>query len=192
MANPGELDRILDIVDEVARDGDVPLGALIANLGARGFGPLLILLSGIVMLPTGIIPGVPAVVGFALCIFATQLAFGQRVPWLPARLRRIVLDRGRVCAAVERARKPGALAWPRDTPARHVVGRQPHRAADHGRRRLPVRRPYDPLRFHPDDALRAGPAVLAFGIALSARDGLAMVLGCALYAAPLWLAWHKL
>lgn len=34
--------------------------------------------------------------------------------------------------------------------------------------------------------------VLAFGIALSARDGLAMVLGCALYAAPLWLAWHKL
>lgn len=72
-------------------DGRVTLGALIAVLGNRSFGLLLLLfaLPNLVPLP----PGSSTVFGLPLLLLSAQMACGRGLPWLPAWLLRRSLPR---------------------------------------------------------------------------------------------------
>lgn len=100
-----ELHGLLDDL-EAAADGRerIPLGALLGAIGPRGFGPILVLLSLAIILPTGMIPLLPHVVAVVLGFVAVELALGSRALRLPRRLREVGVPARHVRAFAARAR----------------------------------------------------------------------------------------
>src|SRR5690606_16809652 len=86
-------------------DGDkVTIDDVVKALNHRGFGPLMMAPALLVILPTGAIPGVPAVAGITLCLVSAQIVFGRHYPWMPKRLKNFSLKRSKLVSAIERAR----------------------------------------------------------------------------------------
>ncbi|MEM6618874.1 MAG: exopolysaccharide biosynthesis protein [Pseudomonadota bacterium] len=80
------------------------VGDVLDSLERRGFGPFIALLAALVCTPVGAIPGLPAIVGAALVLFASQLLIGRRKPWFPGRLRALTVPTQRLAAGAERLR----------------------------------------------------------------------------------------
>jgi hypothetical protein len=78
-------------------EGDVTVRELMDAAGEQTYG-LLILVSGL----TSFIPGVSMAGGLVSMILGAQLAWGTRKPWLPERLMRITLHRGKAKDALAR------------------------------------------------------------------------------------------
>ncbi|MFN2306631.1 MAG: exopolysaccharide biosynthesis protein, partial [Paracoccaceae bacterium] len=71
---------LLDTIECVSDDavGDtVKLGTMLDDVAERGYGPLVMFLSAFVILPTGMIPGVPAIIGLALLYVACPMVLGR-------------------------------------------------------------------------------------------------------------------
>lgn len=192
MAHADSLSRILDTLDAKAGTEDLTLGGLVAELGARGFGPLFVLLGGLVALPTGAIPGVPAVVGLSLILLAGQLMLGWRTPWLPRRLRERPIGREALHGALRRSR-PLAARLGKVLRERLVfmaagpVALRVAAAAVMLAGALMI-----PIGFIPLLPLLLGVPVLAIGLGLMARDGLFVCFGLGAFAAPAWLVLRTL
>ncbi len=81
------LGSVLDSLEKAAEQSDtLTFDAVLAAVRRRGFGPLLIvpaLLSG---LPTGAIPGIPAICGLIIIFISLQLVIGRERPWLPKKM----------------------------------------------------------------------------------------------------------
>jgi hypothetical protein len=101
----------------------VMLGDVIQSLNSRGFGPLLMVPALLAILPTGAIPGVPALCGIMLCLLTAQIIAGRHYPWLPERLRAIRFRKGRMSAIIKRirpmARTIDRVVSPRFEPLSH-------------------------------------------------------------------------
>lgn len=93
MAEEMKLTGVLDSVDEQGHASTLTLGDVVEGLGSRGYGPLLIAICLIELLPTGAIPGVPTLVGLVIVLIAGQLLFGRSTPWIPGWLRHRSMDR---------------------------------------------------------------------------------------------------
>lgn len=95
--------------------GSVTLGDVLAAVGDRSFGALLVMLA-IPNMVAGLIPGLSILLGLPLILVSLQLLVGAERPWLPKRLVRLEIPRSdlrRVVARVqpfvqrlERALKP--------------------------------------------------------------------------------------
>lgn len=72
------------------QEGDITLREVMDAAGEQTYG-LLILLSGL----TSFIPGVSIAGGLVALVLGVQLAWGTPHPWLPDRLARVALHRGR-------------------------------------------------------------------------------------------------
>lgn len=79
------------------------LGELIDALGARGFGPIILLASAMTLLPTGMIPGVPAFMGLILMLTGVEMLRGRRGLWLPPRIYGITLPGPALLRGIDRA-----------------------------------------------------------------------------------------
>ena len=192
MAKAGPLYRILDTLAGKAEAGDLTLGGLVSALGARGFGPLFVLLGGLVALPTGAIPGVPALVGVSLVLLAGQLMLGWRTPWLPRRMRERPLGRDALQAALNRSR-PLASRLDRILRERLILmAAGPVALRIAAAAVMLAGAVMIPIGFVPLLPLLLGLPVLAIGLGLMARDGLFVCLGLAAFAAPAWLVLRTL
>lgn len=89
------LTRTIEQIQDAERDDRIHLGKVVDSFASRGFGPLLLIPSLITFLPTGGIPGVPAVCGVLIILLAGQLLVGQNKPWIPKRLARLSVERDR-------------------------------------------------------------------------------------------------
>ncbi|KCV83190.1 exopolysaccharide synthesis, exoD [Actibacterium atlanticum] len=87
----------------------VALRAVIEALGARGFGPLLVVLSLLVISPVGMVPGVPAIVGATLFLIGLHMMIGRTRLWLPARLGRVMIGANLLRGAAKYLRK--VMGW---------------------------------------------------------------------------------
>lgn len=76
--------------DLLEQDGDITLREVMDTAGEQTYG-LLILVSGL----TSFIPGVSIAGGLVALVLGVQLAWGTPHPWLPDRLARVSLHRGR-------------------------------------------------------------------------------------------------
>lgn len=85
----GPRQRISDVLSSIAGDGGgtVRLGEVVAALGDRGYGLLILVLAAPNLLPI-YIPGLSAVFGIPLALIAVQMALGLPRPWLPKKLLR--------------------------------------------------------------------------------------------------------
>ena len=177
----------LEAAVEAANDHEVTLGALNQAMHERGFGPILMLLSAIVMLPTGIIPGVPALVGLVILAFAAQLLVGFDQPWIPNRLRRMSIDGARLRASIHKARpyveKLSRVVRPRLSflASGPIALRVMSLALACASAVMIV------IGFIPFLPFVLGLVTLCFGIALTVRDGIFALVGYGTFAPALWL-----
>ncbi|ARC88238.1 exopolysaccharide biosynthesis protein [Rhodovulum sp. MB263] len=86
----------------------ISIADLVETLGARGFGPLLVMLSAFLILPVGMLPGLPGVVAIFMILIGGRMMTGQTTLWLPARLRRVHISGHVLAVSVARA-QPAAL-----------------------------------------------------------------------------------
>lgn len=82
---------------ERAGDGHEQLAVadMVDSVKDRGFGPLILLPALVTFLPTGGIPGVPAVAAVIIVLVSAQMLLGWQDPWLPKRVTRLRVGRQR-------------------------------------------------------------------------------------------------
>lgn len=96
--------RASELIDEFLdhEHGErIALGDLVALLGDRAFGALLLILSIPNVLP---VPGLSTATGVPMLLIGAQMAAGRPQPWLPRRLAAVTMDRERFLAVMRRAR----------------------------------------------------------------------------------------
>jgi hypothetical protein len=89
--------------DEVGDEGQVTVALVMETLGARSFGPLLLVPGLIGVSPIGAIPFIPAVMSAIVFLVSAQILIGMDYAWLPhTLLKRSMAGKRlrRVCSAV--------------------------------------------------------------------------------------------
>ncbi|WP_068117141.1 exopolysaccharide biosynthesis protein [Tropicimonas marinistellae] len=108
---------LVDVATVVDGREKVLFGELLDALGRRGFGPVLTLASAMTILPTGVVPMVPAFMGAIMLLASVQMLRGRKEIRVPPRVYRLQLPGATVLRALERA-----------APAAHRLGKliRPH------------------------------------------------------------------
>lgn len=88
------VEKLSDILAGLAapNSGSVSLAEVLAAVGERSFGALLVLLAIPNML-AAVLPGLSIVLGMPLILLSLQLIVAAKKPWLPARLARLEIRR---------------------------------------------------------------------------------------------------
>lgn len=98
-AVPGAVDRLRKLG---ARDGDVTLGDLIDAFGAQGHAPLLLIVSVLMVVPVGMIPGIGGALGLLAAAIGVQMIAGRAGVWMPRPLRQRSVSAARVRSIADR------------------------------------------------------------------------------------------
>lgn len=103
------LTEALDHVQEEAGTSKVYLGEILISLNHKGFGSLMLFPSLVAILPTGAIPGVPAVCGVFLFLIGLQVIMGRNYPWIPKRLEKTFIKRNKLKTIIDKLRPTAAF-----------------------------------------------------------------------------------
>lgn len=168
----------------------VTLGETLAAIGTRGFGPVLVVLALLLILPLGMFSGVPGVVALTLGAVAMELALGNRALRPPRRIRDIALPARQVAGIAARLR-PMARVF-----GRFLRPRAPALAASRGMALLlsavlaGTAVVVFVLGFIPGLPFALAWPILLLGLGLALRDSLALGLGLALYLPAGFAIWR--
>ena len=121
-----DLEAVVGLLDRLAQGRqEVTVGEVADTVGAHGHGPLLLMMSGLLLLPLGMIPGVGGALGLLMAMVGVQMLRGGTGVWLPGPVRRRGLPAGRLRGACDRLRpamrRVGRLLRPR----LHVLAAHP-------------------------------------------------------------------
>jgi hypothetical protein len=176
---------LADIEAAVGEDERVRFGDLLAAMGARGFGPLLCLLALALILPSGMIPGLPNAVAVLLAFVGVEMALGNRALRLPRRLRDWQISGDRVRAFAQRTRPLAARAARLVRPRYgHAVTSRPALLVIAGTLIVTALVLFV-VGFIPGLPFLIAVPVLLVGLGLTARDGVLLAAGLALLLMPL-------
>ncbi|WP_235040412.1 exopolysaccharide biosynthesis protein [Vreelandella profundi] len=187
MYNRNEDSKLMDLIDsieEMEQDASrVSVNDVVYAVGRRSFGPLLLVAGLITLAPIiGDIPGMPTLMAVLVLLVSGQLLAGREAFWLPNWLLKRSLSREKFDKAIKWMKKP----------ARWIDGllrvRLPWLTGYIGIRVtavvcLLIALAMPPMEFIPFSANGAGLALTLLGLGLVARDGLALLLGFALFGA---------
>lgn len=164
---------------------EVTVNELLQAIGRRAHGPVFLLLGFIAVSPLTIIPGANWFIATVILVFALQIVFGFRHPWLPSGVTEFKFKRSHLVQGVAGAERYAhmidALVKPRltfltEAPFIQIVALMCVLAAL-------ITFPLGVVPFGP---LLPSLTVLLFGLALTARDGFVLLLaGCAFAGAVL-------
>lgn len=167
---------ILSDLKEAEHGEETSIGDIVKAFKYRGFGPLLMIPSLLVIIPViGAIPGASilgAVIIFLICI---QMVIGRESPWIPSRLERITFNGNTLEKGVEKA-EPAAAWVDRYTRPRltflvtNVMKRMAALIC------IVLAGLLVPLAALPMGVSIPAAAVLFFALALTVNDGLVMLL----------------
>lgn len=115
----GLTDTLNAISEEAGGDEQITIGDMVETLNSRGYGPLMIAPAIITILPTGAIPGVPAICASLIIFISAQMLIGRDNPWLPRRMKDFSFSRTKLSHALGKI-KPhtkfvDSLVYPRLT-----------------------------------------------------------------------------
>ena len=187
-AQNGDIHSASDILDrlrDVANDEEqVPIGDVVEAMGARSFGPFIMLPALIEISPLGAVPGVPTFLALVIAITAAQLLFGRDHLWLPGFVRNRSAKSEKVLKAVDRLRPIAEWMdrWFHGRMKRFASGPFPRIAAACV---IALAMTVPPLEFIPFASTAPMAAIAAFGLALIVRDGLLMLIAGVLTVAAL-------
>lgn len=174
---------ILDDVEEAASEkGSVSVDDVVQSIGDRAYGPLIMLPALLEITPIGALPLVPSFLALLIVIFAGQVALGRKCLWLPEHLGK----RSAPAERVEEARKKlqsiaqklddwfrYRLPWLTSTPStRFAAGCC-----------ILLCLTVPPLEIVPFASTLPMAAIAVFGLAMTVRDGLLMLLAYLLMGA---------
>ena len=167
-----------DAIDAAHGHETICMADLLDEFGTRSFGPILTLVSLIIISPIGSIPGLPIALGAVVVLLAVQIALGRDHPWIPGKMREMGFSRAKAEGArdrwyrwlerIDRLIKP-RLEWAAGQPALVFASLC----------LIFLSATMIPLELVPFAVTLPGAAMLFFGIGLTARDGLMMLLGFA-------------
>jgi hypothetical protein len=170
---------------------EVTVRELLHAIGRRAYGPVLMLLGFIAVSPLTIIPGANWFVATLTLIFAVQIVVGRRTPWLPKSaldfsFKRSLLVQG-AGAGEKYAHMVDALVRPR----LHVLTEAPFVQVVAMLCVMAAMITY-PLGVVPLGPLLPSLTILLFGLALTARDGVVLLLAALTFTGASVLVWKML
>ena len=176
---PHDLDDVLDeLLDADPDSGDVSVDELVAAVGKRSFGPLLVLLALIAFTPLGGIPGVPTILASLVIAIVAQLLFGRTQFWLPKFILRRKIDAGRLRKTISWIRPVARLIDKLIVPRLEWILRGIWlRIAALGCVLVALTIP--PLEIVPFGGTASWAAIALFGLAVIAEDGVVALLAFA-------------
>ncbi|MGS4948214.1 exopolysaccharide biosynthesis protein [Meridianimarinicoccus sp. RP-17] len=98
-ALPGAVDRLRALG---ARERDINLGDLVDAFGAQGHAPLLMIVSILMIVPVGMIPGVGGALGLLAAAIGVQMIAGRDGIWMPRSARQRSVSAARVTAIADK------------------------------------------------------------------------------------------
>lgn len=187
MAQVHNLQSLLHSLASEANGDTVTVRDLLRAVGRRSYGPLLLVLGFVSISPLTIIPGANWLVALVTLLISLQIVIGRPFPWVPSRFLDFEFRREHLDAALgqleRHAHTIDKLLQPRltfltDPPFAQLVALICVAAA------LVT----FPLGFFPFGPVLPGLAVLLFGLGLTARDGVVLLIAAsALFGACLLL-----
>lgn len=180
------LASLLKQIRENTEGDKTTLGEVLDALDSRSFGPLMLVPAIMAVSPVGAIPGMSIATGLVLLLLSVQLLISQKHPWLPSRLENFSLSRETLHDGIDQT-IPWAEWLDKFTDERLTLLTQ-----------APFRQliaiitaclaaMFVPLALVPFGVAVPGTAVALFGLGLTARDGLLVLVGVAVSGAALWL-----
>jgi len=170
------LEAIMDTAREAVGGTETDLKTIVEAFGNRAFGPVMILCSLFLMTPIGAIPGLPAAFGLIIIVFAIQLLFQREHPWMPDVLQKIKISD----AKLEKTRKTvspilraidnvirSRLPWMTSGPAQILTALLS----------IILALTMIPLGVVPFGVVAPAFIIGLFGLGITARDGLLILLG---------------
>jgi hypothetical protein len=105
---PQAVPHLLHRLTEMARGEEtITIKRLTKEIGAQGHAPLLMIVAVLMILPTGMIPGIGGALGTLAAIIGLQMLLGRRGIWLPAFLGRREISASRI-RSVSKSIRPAA------------------------------------------------------------------------------------
>ena len=175
------LDRLRDLAQD---EDDVPIGDVIEAMGARSFGPFIMLPALIELSPLGAIPGIPTFLALTIALTAAQMLLGRDHLWLPGFIENRSASSQRVLKATDKLRPIAEWMdrWFHGRMTRFASGPFPRIAAGCV---IALTLTVPPLEFIPFASSAPMLAIAAFGLALIVRDGLLMLIAGGLTVAAI-------
>lgn len=176
------LENVLErAINEV--DGDeVSFGALLDLFGHRSFGPIVAFLGLLTVIPPlGGIPGLPAIVGLVIVLFSIQIVLGADHIWVPGFIQDRSISKDKLKAADKKAGK-----WLKRIDK--LISERLDFLTGHWATYIAaivvtlLGLLMIPLELVPFAVAIPGIAVVIFGLAFVARDGVLMLIGFLLSA----------
>ena len=167
------LERTINEIDE----DEITFGDVLDLFGDRSFGPIIAFLGLLVVLPPlGAIPGLPAIIGLVIILFSAQIIFGANHIWVPGFIKKRSISKEKLKEADKKA-KPWLKRIDKLISERLEVltGRASVVVASVVVSLLALL--MIPLELVPFAVAAPGVAVVLFGLAFVARDGVLMLLG---------------
>ena len=168
-------------------NGRVSAAALMDTIGERSFGPLLLVPSLIAVSPVGAIPGLPAITSVIIVLIAGQMLLGHDHFWIPGWLGRRSIDAQKMERGLQKFRPVARfidhllrprLPWLTRGPCFYAIALFC----------LLIGLVTPVLELVPLGGIPPNAAVVAFSLALIARDGLwALLAFCFTIATVTWL-----
>ncbi|MGF1457096.1 MAG: exopolysaccharide biosynthesis protein [Alphaproteobacteria bacterium] len=172
---------LFDQLLENSEGDELAIRDVIDAFGYQAFGPLILVPALLAVLPTGAIPTVPTLLGLLIVLVSGQMLIGKNRPWIPKRLRDTSVDRMVLKEAFGRFR-PAIKGVDRIIKPRLTVLVDPPMLYGVAVLVVLLAMAMVPLEVIPFAVALPGSSILALGLGLSTRDGLAVLLGLALSA----------
>ena len=165
------LERLTDIGDQ---NDDASIGDIVGSFGSRSYGPVLLVPALIGISPIGGIPGVPTFLAITLLLISVQLVFGKQHLWLPGVLKNRSVEGEKLAHAAQDMEKVGS--WlDKVFYGRLEIFTGPTAARIAAAVIALLCFAVPPLELLPFAVVLPMAVIAAFGIALTVRDGLLML-----------------
>lgn len=174
----GPIEAAVDDAIDVADHGRVTLKGLLEAWGDRSYGPLFIIIGLFTATPLSAIPPTAAVTGVVIALLAVQMLFGKHHPWLPRAVRERSISVKKLRAARQRF-APMLAFLDRFIKERMNFATGPMMRRIAAAIVLVLSLLFVPFELVPFFGVFPASAVVLFGVAITARDGLAMLVGLA-------------
>ncbi|WP_286788541.1 MULTISPECIES: exopolysaccharide biosynthesis protein [unclassified Pseudomonas] len=182
------LEDVIDGVIELGKEKDkVSVGDIKREIGQRSYGPFLFVPSIIEISPVGGVPGASTFFALIVAVFALQMLFGRNHFWMPRFLAKRSVESQKIESGLNKVRKVirgldkvirPRLGWATQKTFVRLIAAIC----------LILTTSVPPLEFIPFASLAPFSAICLFGLGLTAKDGVVVLLGMAVSLIAFYLA----
>ncbi|MBA1246088.1 exopolysaccharide biosynthesis protein [Pseudomonas luteola] len=182
------LEDVIDGVIELGKEKDkISVGDIKREIGQRSYGPFLFVPSIIEISPVGGVPGASTFFALIVAVFALQMLFGRNHFWMPQFLAKRSVKSQKIESGLNKVRKVirgldkvirPRLGWATQKTFVRLIAAIC----------LILTTSVPPLEFIPFASLAPFSAICLFGLGLTAKDGVVVLLGMAVSLIAFYLA----